>query len=144
MNSAALLPAADAVLNLTSAVLLVAGYRFIRKGNIPAHRRCMLSAFASSILFLGFYLSNHFINGVAYYQRHDWTRPLYFTVLATHTPLAALVPFLALVTLTLGLRNRIARHRRWAKWTLPVWLYVSVTGVVIYLMLYQLPGARLR
>lgn len=125
----------NALLNATCAVLLVAGYICIRKRRIRWHQRFMLSAFVVSVLFLVSYIAHHLRVGTVYYHGRGWTRALYFSILGTHTPLAALVVPLAIVTLRLGLKRRDALHRRWAQWTLPIWLYVSVTGVVVYAML---------
>jgi putative membrane protein len=137
-------PALNACLNAACAVLLIIGRRLIRRHRIAAHRAVMVAAFCVSIAFLVSYLAYHARVGSVHYPLHGWTRPLYFSVLATHTVLAALVPFLAIITLVLGLRRRDARHRALARWTYPIWLYVSVSGVVVYLMLYQLARAALR
>jgi protein SCO1/2/putative membrane protein len=131
------LPALNAVLNGTSAVLLVIAYRFIRRGNIQAHKRTMLSAFTVSVAFLISYLIYHANVGAVYYQRTGLLRGIYLTILTTHTILAAAVPVLAIITLRRGLRGDFKRHKRIARWTFPIWLYVSVTGVIVYLMLYQ-------
>jgi uncharacterized membrane protein YozB (DUF420 family) len=133
----AYLPPLIALLNAASAVLLVTGFIFIRRGNIPAHRRSMIAAFTVSVLFLAVYVVHHLHSGIVRYRSTGWTRGLYLGILGTHTALAALVPVLAIVALTLALRGRYARHRRWARWTFPAWLYVSVTGVVVYFMLYR-------
>ena len=130
------LPALNALLNTLSAALLVSGYVMIRQGKVKAHRACMLAAFATSTLFLISYLVYHANVGSVAFTGQGAIRTLYFTILISHVILAALVPPLALVTLTHGLRERFDRHRRIARWTLPVWLYVSVTGVVVYAMLY--------
>jgi uncharacterized membrane protein YozB (DUF420 family) len=132
------LPTVNAALNALSAVFLCAGYLWIRAGNRAAHRRCMLAAFGCSILFLICYLVYHFHVGSVGFKGQGWIRPVYFTILISHTILAAAVVPLALVTLVRALGENFAAHRRIARWTLPVWLYVSVTGVVIYLMLYRL------
>ncbi len=132
------LPALNASLNGLAALFLVAGYVFIRRRNVGAHRFAMLTAFGCSIMFLASYLCYHSQVGSVRFQGTGWVRTLYFTVLLSHTILAALVPFLAGVTLYRALRERFDRHRAIARWTLPIWLYVSVTGVVIYWMLYQL------
>jgi len=132
------LPSLNAFLNATSAVLLVAGYRFIRQRNIHAHRICMLAAFAVSVLFLLSYLTYHYHAGTTRFPGQGWVRLVYFAVLISHTVLAALVPFLAVATLFRALKEQFPRHRWIARWTLPIWLYVSVTGVVVYLMLYHL------
>src|ERR1700687_11991 len=132
------LPTLNATLNGTSAVLLGCGYRYIRRHEIRAHRACMLAAFTVSIVFLVSYLVSHFQVGSIPFQGTGWARPVYFAILISHTILAALVPPLAIVTLSRALRARFDRHRRIARWTLPIWFYVSVTGVVVYVMLYQL------
>lgn len=131
------LPTLNAFLNALSAALLIAGYRAIRGGDRERHRRLMLMAFSSSILFLISYLVYHFQVGSVHYRHTGALRIIYFSVLLTHTVLAAAVPPLAIVTLNRALKQRFDRHRRIARWTLPVWLYVSVTGVVVYLMLYR-------
>jgi uncharacterized membrane protein YozB (DUF420 family) len=132
------LPAVNAALNATSAVLLVTGYRFIRARRVQAHRNTMLAAFGTSILFLASYLVYHAQVGSVPFQGAGAIRVVYFSVLITHTVLAATVPVLAIVTLRRALKADFARHRRIARWTLPIWLYVSVTGVVVYVMLYWL------
>jgi len=131
------LPAINAVLNGTAAVLLVIAYCYIRQGNKAAHRRTMLAAFSVSVLFLISYLTYHSLAGVVYYQKTGFIRAVYLTILTTHTILAAAVPVLAIITLRRGLKGNFVRHRAIARWTFPIWLYVSVTGVVVYLMLYQ-------
>ncbi|HLJ17406.1 MAG TPA: DUF420 domain-containing protein [Bryobacteraceae bacterium] len=132
------LPAIDAVLNGTAAVLLVWGYTLILRGRIEMHRTVMISAFAVSVAFLICYLTYHAQVGSVHFQKQGTIRTVYLTILATHTVLAAIVPFLAIVTLSRALRGKFKRHRQIARWTLPIWLYVSVTGVVVYLMLYHL------
>jgi len=132
-----LLPLVNALLNGTAAILLVWGYTLIRRKRIDAHRRVMLTAFAVSCLFLIDYLIYHYQVGHVVYQKIGIIRGVYLTLLTSHTVLAAAVPFLAVITLRRGLAARFDRHRRIARWTLPIWLYVSVTGVVVYLMLYQ-------
>lgn len=134
----ALLPTVNAFLNTLSAALLVAGWVLIRQRRIDAHRRVMLAAFTSSILFLVCYLVYHAQVGSKRFPGTGTIRTVYLSILASHTVLAAIVPVLAIVVLTLGLRGRYARHRRIARWTLPIWLYVSVTGVVVYWMLYRM------
>jgi uncharacterized membrane protein YozB (DUF420 family) len=126
------LPTVNAVLNATAAVLLV------RARRITAHRRVMLSAFGCSVLFLIGYLVYHAQAGSTRFPGTGAARTVYLTILASHTVLAAAVPVLALVTLSRALAGRFDRHRRIARWTLPIWLYVSVTGVVVYWMLYQM------
>jgi uncharacterized membrane protein YozB (DUF420 family) len=131
------LPAVNATLNAVSFVLLCVGYVLIRARRIQQHRRTMLAAFATSTLFLASYLVYHFEVGSVPFTRQGVVRPVYFTILITHVVLAAAVPPLALVTLTRGLNGRYARHRAIARWTLPIWLYVSLTGVLVYVLLYQ-------
>jgi uncharacterized membrane protein YozB (DUF420 family) len=132
------LPVVNATLNAIAAILLVWGYILIRRRSIAAHRRVMLAAFATSSVFLCCYLVYHYNVGSVRFPRTGTIRTVYLSILATHTALAATVPPLAIITLSRGLRERFDRHRRIARWTLPVWLYVSVTGVVVYLMLYQM------
>jgi uncharacterized membrane protein YozB (DUF420 family) len=132
------LPTVNAALNATAALLLVSGYVFIRRGMIRQHRACMITAFAVSTLFLVSYLTYHAQAGSRRFTGVGPVRTVYFTVLFTHTALAALVPPLAIVTLVRALRGRFDRHVPIARWTLPIWLYVSVTGVIVYLMLYRL------
>jgi uncharacterized membrane protein YozB (DUF420 family) len=131
------LPAVNATLNGIAAVLLGIGYAFMRKGRIQAHKRTMLSAFSVSVVFLACYLIYHFNAGIVYYQKTGLLRYVYLTILTTHTILAVITPVLAIVTLRRGLRMDVARHRAIARWTFPIWMYVSVTGVVVYLMLYR-------
>ena len=132
------LPTVNAALNATSAVLLASGYGYIRRRQVVAHRRCMIAACVTSTLFLLSYLIYHYNVGSMPFQGRGWVRPVYFTILISHTILAAaIVPFV-LVTLYRAWKADFAKHARIAKWTLPIWLYVSVTGVVIYWMLYQL------
>ena len=138
MPMTAILPAVNAGLNALSACLLIGGYACIRRGRRAAHRRCMLAAFACSMLFLISYLVYHFQVGSVGFKGQGWIRPVYFTILITHTILATAVVPLALITLVRALREKFDAHRRIARWTLPIWLYVSVTGVVVYLMLYGL------
>jgi len=132
------LPTLNACLNATSALLLLLGFYFIRQRNVQAHRTCMGGAFLVSLLFLISYLFYHYHAGATRFTGQGMVRLVYFVVLISHTILATLVPFLAVITLTLALRGQFDRHRRIARWTLPLWLYVSVTGVVVYLMLYHL------
>ncbi|MCC7417634.1 MAG: DUF420 domain-containing protein [Acidobacteria bacterium] len=131
------LPAVNAALNAISGVLLVAGYALIRQKRIAQHRKVMLAAFAASALFLASYVVYHAQVGSVRFTREGVVRPVYFTLLLTHVVLAAAVPPLALVTLFRGLSGRYDRHRRIARWTLPSWLYVSVTGVLVYVLLYR-------
>jgi uncharacterized membrane protein YozB (DUF420 family) len=132
------LPTLNAVLNSVSATLLVAGYVMIRQRRIRAHRACMLCAFATSALFLVSYVVYHANVGSVAFKGQGAIRVAYFAVLISHIVLAAMIPPLAIVTLTRALRERFDRHVRLARWTLPLWLYVSVTGVVVYVMLYRL------
>ena len=137
------LPTLNASLNATSALLLVLGWRAIRAGRVTLHWQLMLSATATSTVFLTFYLIRFAATGVHRYPASDWTRTVYLTVLTSHTILAATVPFLVGAALYLAAKKRYERHRRIARLTFPVWLYVSVTGVVVYLMLYHLHGRTL-
>jgi uncharacterized membrane protein YozB (DUF420 family) len=135
------LPRLNAFLNAICAVFLIAGLTFIRRKNIAAHRRCMVAAFTTSCLFLTSYLIYHAQVGSVRFQGQGWIRPVYFTILLTHTVLAAAIVPLVLVTLRRALRRDFIRHRRIARWTFPIWLYVSVTGIVIYWLLYHVGGA---
>ena len=135
------LPALNATLNGTSGLLLLCGFVLIRKRRIAAHRACMLAAFTTSCLFLVSYLIYHSQAGTTRFQGQGWIRPVYFGILLTHTPLAVAIVPLAIVTLRRGLRAEYDRHARLARWPLPLWLYVSVTGVLIYMMLYRLVPA---
>jgi len=132
------LPSINAALNATAAVLLVWGYTLIRRKRIETHRRVMQTAFGVSCLFLVCYLVYHYQVGSVHFPKTGPVRTVYLSILASHTVLAAIVPFLAIITLRRGLAERFDRHRAIARWTLPVWLYVSVTGVVVYVMLYHL------
>lgn len=138
MTDYSLFPALNAVLNASSALLLATGRTLVRRGKIAAHRACMIAAVGTSAIFFASYVYYHLHVGSVRFLGQGWVRPLYFAILVTHTLLAVVVPPLALVTLTLGLRARFHRHRALARWTYPVWMYVSITGVVIYLMLYHL------
>ena len=131
------LPAVNASLNALSATLLLIGYVLIRQRRIETHRKVMIAAFITSSIFLVCYLVYHAQVGSVRFTRQGFVRPLYFTVLVTHVTLAAAVLPLALVTLSRGLKARYARHRAIARWTFPIWLYVSVTGVLVYVLLYQ-------
>jgi putative membrane protein len=136
------LPALNALLNGASAVLLLAGWTFIRRRRIAAHRACMLGAFCVSVMFLVSYVTYHALAGSQSFQGQGWLRWVYFPVLVSHIVLAAaMVPFV-LTTLYRALGADFARHARLGRLTLPMWLYVSVTGVVVYVMLYLLPGDR--
>jgi putative membrane protein len=132
------LPGVNAALNATTALLLATGYILIRRGRRRAHRAVMIGAFGVSVLFLTSYLWYHAHAGVRRFPGVGWIRPVYFAILLSHTVLAAAIVPLVLVTLARGLRADFPRHARLARWTLPVWLYVSVTGVVVYVMLYRL------
>ncbi len=131
------LPLINATLNGTAALLLITGYVFIRQYKVRAHKRTMIAAFAVSCLFLVSYLIYHYNVGSVKFDKPGAVRTLYLWILATHTVLAAAVPFLAVITLMLALRGRFEKHRALARWTFPIWLYVSVTGVVVYVLLYQ-------
>jgi uncharacterized membrane protein YozB (DUF420 family) len=131
------LPAVNATLNAISTVLLVTAYVLIRRGQVRLHRRFMLAACVTSSLFLICYVTYHAQVGSVRFTRQGFVRPLYFTILITHVILAATVLPLAMVTLIRALRERFDRHRAIARWTLPIWLYVSVTGVLVYVLLYQ-------
>jgi uncharacterized membrane protein YozB (DUF420 family) len=130
------LPAVNASLNAACTVFLLLGFAFIRNGKIRYHRFCMIVAFLCSTVFLCFYLWFHFHAGVIRFGGQGWIRPVYLTILITHTTLAVVIVPLILITLSRALRERFDRHRAIARWTLPLWLYVSVTGVVVYWLLY--------
>jgi protein SCO1/2/putative membrane protein len=132
------LPTVNAALNATAALLLINGYRLIRQGRREAHRKTMLAAFGVSVLFLVCYLVYHYNVGSVRFEKPGTVRTLYLGILLTHTVLAAAVPVLAILSLRRGLKGDFVRHRRIARWTLPIWLYVSVTGVIVYWMLYHL------
>jgi len=132
------LPTLNAVLNGTCAVLLVIGYKLIRNGQREAHRKVMLTAFGVSIAFLLSYLIYHAQVGSVRFQHEGLIRTIYLTILFTHTVLAATVPVLAIISLRRALAAKFPAHKKIARWTLPIWLYVSVTGVIVYLMLYQM------
>jgi putative membrane protein len=136
------LPHLNAFLNGTSGLLLVAGYLFIRRRQIIAHRNCQIAALVASTLFLVSYLTYHYYHGATRFAGQGMVRPVYFIILISHTVLAVIiVPFIA-VTLRHAARRQFAKHRALARWTLPLWLYVSVTGVIVYLMLYQIYPSR--
>jgi len=132
------LPAVNAILNTTSAVLLVWGFILIRRRRKQAHKRVMITAFVTSCVFLTCYLIYHWHVGSVHFPHTGLLRTVYLSIRTTHTALAATVPVLAIITLNRGLSARFDKHRAIARWTLPIWLYVSVTGVVVYLMLYRL------
>ncbi|MBS1817144.1 MAG: DUF420 domain-containing protein [Acidobacteria bacterium] len=131
------LPAVNASLNALSAVLLLVGYARIKAGRRDEHKRWMLAAFGSSAVFLACYVVYHAQVGSVPFTRQGFVRPLYFAILITHVVLAAVVLPMVLVTMNRALKGRFADHRRLARWTFPVWLYVSVTGVLVYVLLYQ-------
>lgn len=130
------LPAVNATLNAISFVILVTGYAMIKRKRIVAHKRCMIAAFGVSILFLTSYLTYRFAGQEKHFGGTGWIRPIYFFILITHVTLAASVPILATWTLVLGLRGRIQKHRRLARITFPIWVYVSITGVIVYFLLF--------
>ena len=138
------LPAVNAGLNGLSAIFLTAGYYFIRQGNKTAHRNCMVSAFVSSTFFLACYLTYHIglrlHYGKGHTEFHDpqWFRPIYLFILFSHLALAIAIVPLVLITLYRALKQRFELHKKIARWTWPIWMYVSVTGVMIYLFLYQI------
>ena len=132
------LPTVNALLNGTAAILLVIGYILIRRRKIDLHRKVMITAFGVSVVFLISYLVYHAHAKIVYFQHTGTIKTVYLWILWTHTPLAAAVPVLALITLNRGLKGRFASHRAIAIWTFPIWLYVSVTGVIVYLMLYHM------
>lgn len=133
------LPAVNASLNGLSAILLTAGYIFIRQKNQQAHRNCMIAALCSSVLFLTCYLTYHLtVKKLTRFEDPHWFRPIYLTILITHTILAAVIVPMIIVTVSRALRARFDKHRRIARWTWPLWMYVSVTGVIIYFLLYQI------
>jgi uncharacterized membrane protein YozB (DUF420 family) len=132
------LPAVNATLNGLSAILLTAGYVFIRRGNKIAHRNCMVSAFVTSTIFLICYLTYHFtVKAVTRFTEPEWFRPIYLCILISHLILAIIIVPLVLMTLNRAVKQRFELHKKIARWTWPLWMYVSVTGVVIYLLLYQ-------
>ena len=131
-------PVLNASLNGASAVLILTGRSLIRRGRIAAHRACMITAIVTSALFFASYIYYHAHVGSVHFQGRGWSRPVYFTVLGTHTFLALILWPLVIITLSRALRGRFDRHRAIARWTYPIWVYVSVTGVVIYFMLYRL------
>jgi putative membrane protein len=138
------LPAVNGSLNGLSAVFLSFGYYFIRRGNRTAHRNCMISAFVTSTLFLACYLTYHIYLGVVLhrgptrFENPAWFRPIYLTILITHTILAVVIVPLVFMTLSRAAKQRFELHKKIARWTWPLWMYVSVTGVVIYFLLYQI------
>jgi len=130
------LPAVNAALNGTCTVLLLLGFLFIKRRKITPHRLCMIAAFCCSSVFLALYLYFHAHAGVIRFSGQGWIRPVYFTILISHTTLAVVIVPLVLLTLSRALRERFDRHKAVARWTLPLWLYVSITGVIVYWLLY--------
>lgn len=139
--TAATLPTLNALLNLGAAVLLITGHRMIKKGRIDLHRKCMTWAFALSCVFLASYLTYHTVFGSQPFWGTGWMRTVYLVILGTHSVTAAVIVPLVIITLLRGLKRDDERHRKIARWTYPLWVYVSVTGVVIYAMLYELRPA---
>lgn len=142
MPDLTIFPALNATLNGASAVLIVTGRAFIARKQVSLHRACMIAAVVTSSFFLAGYLYYHAHVGSVRFPGQGWVRRLYFAILISHTVLAAAVPPLVLTTLTFALREKFDRHRKFARWTYPIWLYVSVTGVVVYIMLYRIYGAH--
>lgn len=136
--SVADLPALNATLNAISFVFLLTGYAFIRRGRRDAHRNCMVGALVASTLFLTSYVIYHLNVGSVPFRKTGWIRTVYFAVLIPHVILAAAIAPMVLITVSRALSKRFDKHRRIARWTLPLWLYVSITGVIVYLMLYQM------
>jgi putative membrane protein len=133
----------NATLNSIAFVLLLSGYVFIRRGWVRAHRACMISAFAVSAVFLASYLTYHYQVGDVRFSGRGWIRPAYFSMLISHIALAGAIVPLAIITLSRALRGRFVSHRRIALWTWPIWIYVSVTGVLVYVLVYQIYGPPL-
>ena len=142
MIDVSFLPHVNATLNATSGILITIGYYFIRRGNRAAHRQCMLGAVGSSLLFLTSYLIYHFNYGATTFKGPSLARTIYLTILATHTVLAVVIVPLVIVTVRRAWREKFMQHKRIARWTLPLWWYVSVTGVIVYLMLYHIYPSR--
>ena len=134
----AMFPAIDATLNGSSAVLLLVGRSLIKRGNMAAHRAVMIAALLSSSAFLTCYLYYHWHVGSVHFKGQGWSRPLYFSILISHTILAATIVPMIIITLNRALRERFDRHRAIARWTYPLWMYVSITGVIVYFMLYHI------
>ena len=132
------LPTVNASLNALSTVFLTLGFIFIKRGQRVAHRNCMVAAFTTSTIFLACYLTYHFtVTAVTKFQGQGWVRPLYFVILITHIFLAVIIVPLILMTLSRAVKQRFELHKKIARWTWPIWMYVSVTGVIVYMMLYQ-------
>jgi len=134
----AIYPVIDATLNGTSAVLLFVGRSLIKRGRMAAHRAVMITALVSSSLFLSSYLYYHWHVGSIHFQGQGWSRPVYFSILISHTILAAAIVPMIIITLSRALREQFDRHQAIARWTYPLWMYVSITGVIVYFMLYKL------
>ena len=132
------LPTLNAILNSTSAIFLLAGYRYIRAKKVQQHRRCMVIAFVCSLLFLASYLTYHALTGSKHFPGTGIARSIYFSILISHTILAAAVPPLAIISLYRAWKGQFDKHRRIARWSFPIWLYVSITGVLVYWMLYRM------
>jgi uncharacterized membrane protein YozB (DUF420 family) len=143
----AIFPQINATLNGTTAILLLIGRNFIKHGRMAAHRAVMIAAVATSTVFLSSYLYYHYClyyyahSPSKHFQGQGWSRPVYFTILTSHTILAIIILPMVIITLSRGLRKRFDRHRAIARWTYPLWMYVSVTGVIVYFMLYRLFAA---
>jgi len=142
MTDYSVFPALNATLNGASAVLITTGRALIARKQIKLHRACMIASFVTSSVFLVSYLYYHAHVGSVHFPGQGWIRAVYFTILISHTILAAAVVPLVVMSLTYGLKSRFDRHRRISRWTFPVWLYVSVTGVIVYVMLYQIYGGH--
>jgi putative membrane protein len=139
VNFSSVLPAINATLNAGSGVLLLLGYIAMKRGRLQSHKRLMIAACCTSLVFLACYVLNHFLRHgvVTRFLGQGWIRPLYFAILISHTILAITIVPLAIVTVRNGLKMRVAAHRRIARWTFPLWMYVSVTGVVVYFFIYH-------
>jgi putative membrane protein len=137
------LPHLNAFLNTTSALLLTAGYRFIKAGSVRAHRNCQVTALVTSTCFLSSYVTYHYYHGETPFPGQGIVRPIYFLILITHVILAIVIVPLVMITVYRAARGDFVRHRKIARWTLPLWLYVSVTGVIVYLMLYHIYPTQL-
>jgi uncharacterized membrane protein YozB (DUF420 family) len=143
LSSYAWIAPLNGTLNSIAAALLLAGFVFIKRGQVRAHRACMIAAFSVSTIFLASYLFYHYQVGDVRFAGQGWVRPAYFTMLISHVALAAAILPLAIITLSRALRGRFEAHRRIAVWTWPIWIYVSVTGVLVYVMVYQIYGPPL-
>jgi len=139
MDLTTILPAINASLNATSGICLAIGYTLVRQKKIQLHRRFMLAACTASVVFLACYVLNHYLRHgvVTRFTGTGWIRPVYFTILVTHTILAVVIVPLAVLSVRNGLKMRVMQHRRVARWTFPLWMYVSVTGVIVYFFLYH-------